>query len=280
MQSQLAGDAFKAKDFQDLVANYNVTTQELLRPLSIANPNSLFALLTQRHMTKHGLERCDYGQLVLAQRRHACRNPDAVYRAEMSMDEYLGAPPVADPLGIFDCVPVVAGANAILISAEDEVGRRAGTIKVKALQARHNFDQQHGDGLSTGLSQVAPRLYDQAGIRPADIDIVSVYDDYPVMSLVQLQDLQLVAPEALQSFLRESVPEGRIALNTSGGQLSVGQAGAAGGMHGLVESIRQLGGLCGSRQLARARTALVSGYGMVEYRYGMCANAVILEGVV
>lgn len=50
-------------------------------------------------------------------------------------------------------------------------------------------------------------------------------------------------------------------------------------MHGLVEAVRQLGGRCGERQLARARTALVSGYGMVEYRYGMCANATILEGL-
>jgi hypothetical protein len=50
-------------------------------------------------------------------------------------------------------------------------------------------------------------------------------------------------------------------------------------MHGLVEVVRQLGGQGGERQLAQARTALVSGYGMVEYRYGMCANAVILEGM-
>lgn len=275
----LAGDAFQASDFQDLVARYNRTTQELLRPLGIANPNALFALLTQRHMAREGLSRSDYGQLVLAQRRHAARNTQAVYRTEMSMDDYLNAPPVADPLGIYDCVPVVAGANAILVSHADEVARPAGCVRVRALQACHNHDGQQGDGLSTGLSRVAGRLFAQAGCSAGDIDLWSVYDDYPVMSLVQLQDLGLIGTGDLQRFLRETVPGDRIALNTSGGQLSVGQAGTAGGMHGLVEAIHQLGGRCGERQLARARTALVSGYGMVEYRYGMCANAAILEGL-
>lgn len=275
----LAGDAFQAADFQDLVANYNRTTQQWLRPLAIANPNTLFALLTQRHMAREGLSRSDYGQLVLAQRRHAARNPQAVYRTPMSMQDYLDAPPVADPLVVYDCVPVVAGANAILISHADEVARRAGCVRVRALQACHNPDQQQGDGLSTGLSRVAGRLFAQAGCGVGDIDLWSVYDDYPVMSLVQLQDLGLIPAGGLPHFLRQTVAEDRVALNTSGGQLSVGQAGTAGGMHGLVEAIRQLGGHCAQRQLARARTALVSGYGMVGYRYGMCANAAVLEGL-
>lgn len=275
----LAADAFQANDFQEMAANYNRTTQQWLRPLAIANPNSLFALLTQRHMARHGLTRRDYGELVTAQRRHAVRNPQAVYRTEMSMDDYLDAPQVASPLCIYDCVPVVAGANAILISHEDEVHAQGTRVRVRSMGSRHNVDHQAGDGLSTGLASIANRLYDNAGLRPQDIDLVSVYDDYPVMSLVQLQDLGLVSPETLQVFLRETVPAGRVAINTSGGQLSVGQAGAAGGMHGLVEAIRQLSGRCGDRQLQQARTALVSGYGMVQYRYGMCANATILEAM-
>lgn len=61
--------------------------------------------------------------------------------------------------------------------------------------------------------------------------------------------------------------------------MSAGQAGAAGGMHGLVEAVTQLQHGAGGRQVDRARLALVSGYGMVEYRYGMCGNAVVLESV-
>lgn len=275
----LAADVFQATDFQEMAANYNRSTQQLLRPLGIANPNSLFSLLTQRHMARHGLSRTDYGELVIAQRRHAARNPQAVHRKPMSMDEYLKAPLVAGPLGIYDCVPVVAGADAILVSHVDEASPRDRCVRVRAIGGRHNFDQHEGDGLSTGLSQIAGRLYESSGLTREDIDLVSVYDDYPVMSLVQLQDLGFIPPDGLLHFVRETVPSGRLAFNTSGGQLSVGQAGAAGGMHGLVEAVRQLGGRCGERQLPRARTALVSGYGMVEYRYGMCANAAVLESM-
>ena len=142
----LSADAFQPSDFSDLQANYNLTTRELMKPLGIATPNSLFAMATQKHMARNGLERSDYGQLVLAQRRHASRNPHAVYREPLSMDDYLQAAPVADPLVIYDCVPVVAGANAILLSHADEVSRTAGCVRVRALQGRHNFDQHQGDG--------------------------------------------------------------------------------------------------------------------------------------
>ncbi|MEP6720054.1 MAG: thiolase family protein [Variovorax sp.] len=273
----MSGDAFQPADFQALQDSYNVTTRDLLRPLGIANPNTLFALATQKHMQRHGLDRSDYGQLVLAQRRHAARNPGAVYRAPMTMADYLDAPAVATPLVVYDCVPVVAGANAILLSHANEVESRRGCVRVRAIRGLHNHDQHHGDGLQTGLAEVAPRLFSDAGLRPADLDVVSVYDDYPVMALVQLQDLGLVSDTSMQRFTRETIPEGRIALNTSGGQLSAGQAGTAGGMHGLTEAIRQLGGRCGDRQLPKARTAVVSGYGMVEYRYGLCAAATLLE---
>ena len=273
----LAGDAFQAGDFADLQANYNGSTRELLNPLGIATPNSLFALVTQRHMARHGLARRDYGELVLAQRRSAGRNPNAVYREALTMDQYLDAPKVAEPLVLLDCVPVVAGANAILLSHVSCVQRRAGCVALKSLAAAYNFDQQEGDGLATGLRGVAGALYARAGLSPGDIDLAAVYDDYPVMAVVQLEDLGLTGPRGPGHFLREVLPQGELAVNPSGGQLSAGQAGCAGGMHGLTEAIRQLGGRCGDRQLPAARRAVVSGYGMVEYRWGMCANAVILE---
>jgi acetyl-CoA acetyltransferase len=108
---------------------------------------------------------------------------------------------------------------------------------------------------------------------------VSVYDDYPSMIVAQLADLGFADRHGgLKALIHERIASGRLPVNPSGGQLSVGQAGAAGGMHGLVEAVTQLRGEAGERQVARARFAAVSGYGMVQYRYGMCANAVVLEG--
>jgi acetyl-CoA acetyltransferase len=111
------------------------------------------------------------------------------------------------------------------------------------------------------------------------MDITMVYDDYPAMALVQLTDLGYVGDRQLRSFIRDELASRRLPLNTSGGQLSAGQAGAAGGLHGLVEAVRQLRGEAAGRQVEGARLALVAGYGMVCYRYGACAGAVVLERV-
>jgi acetyl-CoA acetyltransferase len=274
----LSGDRFEAADFRQLVEHYNLTTRNYLRPLENGGPNSLFAMLTKRHARKHGLDARDYGALCVAQREWASMNPGAVYRTPLTLDDYLDAPRVADPLGRFDCVPVVCGANAVVVARADRIPDVAQTmpIQVRALQCCYNPDHQAGDGLQTGLATLAPALWSQAGMSAADIDVISVYDDYPVMTLIQLADLGF-APDGDLRALIARIASRDLPVNTSGGQLSAGQAGAAGGMHGLVEAIVQLQGGAGARQVCHARRALVSGYGMVQYRYGMCANAVVLE---
>lgn len=275
----LAGDHFGAEDFTRLVENYNQTTRDLLRPLGAASPNSLFAMLTSRHMESTGLTREDYGALVVAQRGWASQNPQAVYRSPLTLEQYLAAPIVATPLCRFDCVPVVDGANAIVVTRCDHAKARAGgTVGIKAMASLHNVDHQEGSGLRTGLACIADRLWDAAGFGPAEVDVASIYDDYPVMVLVQLADLGFFPQELARRYVHEQIATRRLALNTSGGQLSAGQAGTAGSLHGLVEAMAQLQGNAGARQVDKARRALVTGYGMVEYRHGMCATALVLEG--
>jgi acetyl-CoA acetyltransferase len=150
-------------------------------------------------------------------------------------------------------------------------------VRVSAFVAAFNHDGQEGTGLSTGLAPHREEFWDTAGFGPEEIDLACVYDDYPVMVLVQLSDLGLVEPGDERAFLNQRLGRDTWPLNPSGGQLSAGQAGAAGGMHGLVESVQHLLGHAGERQVVGARRALVTGYGMVLYRYGGCANAVALE---
>lgn len=269
-----AGDRMTKDAFHSLVAEYNQATRDYVTPTGMVGPNPMFSLLTQRHMSAHGLERADYGKLVLAQRRWASLNPDAVYRTPLTLEEYLSALPVAPPLHLLDCVPPVTGADAVVISQERGV-TGAPSVRVRGVTGVINHDLQSGDGLQTGLAETATNLWDTVGFGPADIDLVAAYDDYPVMVLVQLADMGFVSEGGLQPLI-DAISEGRLPVNTSGGQLSAGQAGAAGGMHGLVEVVRQLRGEAGQRQV-RARRALVTGYGMVTYTHGACANAAVLE---
>jgi acetyl-CoA acetyltransferase len=226
-------------------------------------------------MAAHGLRREDLGEVVIAQRAWAALNPDAVYREPLTLQQYLAAPLVADPLTLLDCVPVVAGADALVVTGESRSGRPS--VRVRALVARFNADDQAGDGLTTGLSEVAGGLWAAAAAGAADMDAVFVYDDYPAMALVQLADLGFAPEGDVRRLVAERLATRALPVNTSGGQLCCGQAGAAGGMHGLVEAVRQLRGEAGERQVEDARLAVVSGYGMVAYRYGAATNAVVLE---
>ncbi len=174
-------------------------------------------------------------------------------------------------------MPVVSGANALLLARGG--GGHAGAVGIRALTARYNHDHQEGDGWRTGLAGAAPALWRDAGRGPADIDVAAVYDDYPVMVLAQLVDLGFVADGELRRFIHDRLLPGTLPVNTGGGQLSGGQAGAAGGLQGVVEVVTQLRGEAGARQVAGARLGLASGYGMVQYRHGMCANAVVLEAL-
>jgi len=272
----VGGDCLVGDDFGDLAANFNRTARDYLSPLPTGGPNALFSFVTQAHMAAFGLDRQAYGRVAVAQRAWAGRNPAAIYRTPLTMEEYLQAPMVADPLCLYDCVPLAAGAEAIVMtSAQNRLGGDR-PLRIRSIGISFNHDHQEGDGLSTGLEEVATKLWEESGLGPAEIDVVSVYDDYPVMVLVQLEELGLIRNGDAAELLT-APGKGRPAVNTSGGMLSAGQAGAGGGLHGLVECIRQLRGERGDGQVAGARTAVASCSTIALYRYGGCAAGTVLD---
>jgi acetyl-CoA acetyltransferase len=274
----LGGDATGLAGYAKVAANFNTVTQKHLAPLGHGGPNGVYALVTSRQMKKYRLEKSDYGHIAIAQRAWAANNPFAVYRAPMTMAEYLAAPLVADPLSRYDCVPVVAGAQAIVVARPDRAPRGRPPVRVRAHRASFNYDNQEGDGLATGISTFARELWREAGVRPEDIDLASIYDDYPTMVLAQANDLGLVPGNDLAHFCRHIIAERHFPLNTHGGMLSAGQPGGpAGGLNGISEAVLQLQHRAGERQVKDARLAVVTGYGMTMYRYGGTAAAAILE---
>jgi len=271
-----AGDHLDRAAFRRLVEEYNRATADHLTPLGYAGPNALFAMVTQRWLAARGLDRAALGAVPVAQRAWASGNPGAVYRDPLTLEDYLASPFVAEPLTRYDCVPVVTGADAIVVTASPAGGRPH--VRVRAIAALHNPDHQQGDGFGEGFTDVASRLWPLAGVRPEDVGAAFLYDDYPVMVAVQAEELGIVPGGDVARWLQADVLEARWPLNTSGGQLSAGQAGAAGGMHGMVEAVRQLRGDATGRQ-ADVSLVLVAGYGMVLMRHGACHNAAVLERV-
>ncbi len=280
----IGGDT--ANSFADTAAAFSNFSMDAAFPYGAAGPNMPFSLITQQYMDRYGAQREDFGRIAIAQRYNANHFPRALLgHKTLTMAQYLDARSIAGPLHLFDCVLPCAGAEAFLMLSED----RARYLKLPwcrllAADELHNAHQDDDLPLRGGWTQYIDALYATAGIGPGDIDLLQTYDDYPVISMLQMEDLGFCNKGEAAALVRNtdlrfdaSGPETKkLPHNTSGGQLSVGQAGAAAGFLGLVESIRQLTLAASGRQVARAHHALVSGFGMINYDRGLCSAAAIL----
>jgi acetyl-CoA acetyltransferase len=275
----IAGDTNHVDSFRLTLANFSQFARDAVYPYGAGGPNASFAFLTAFYMRMHGATREDFGKLCVAQRANALKFPFALFKKPLTMEQYLSARPIAEPLHLFDCVMPCAGAEGFLVLSEEKAkasklpyARLLGTIE------RHNAFASDPVQMRAGWALERDDLYRQAGVNPQDIDFVETYDDYPVISLMQLEDLGFCGKGEGPAFVRKHsfTSDGSFPLNTSGGQLSVGQAGAAGGFLGMVEAIRQLTGEAGARQVKDAKRGLVSGFGMINYDRGLGSGAAIL----
>jgi acetyl-CoA acetyltransferase len=230
-------------------------------------------------MRKNGATREDFGHICVAQRRNGARFPLAVMRSLITMEEYLAARRISDPLGLLDCVMRVNGAEGFLVMSEERA--RALSLPFASVAGaieRHDGVSATAVQEAVGFNATRDGLYEQAGMAPEDMDFVQAYDDYPVIVLLQLEALGLCATGEGARFLRtrDLTVEGDLPLNTNGGMLAMGQAGAAGGFVGVTETLRQLTGEKLGGVVAGAKAGIVSCYGTVNYDRGLCSSAAIL----
>jgi len=275
----LAGDTNHVDSFRLTLANFSQFARDAVYPYGAGGPNASFAFLTAHYMRESGATREDFGKLCVAQRANALKFPHALFKKPLSMQEYLAARPIADPLHLFDCVMPCAGAEGFLVLSEERAkSLRLKYARIRGTIERHNAFPEDPIQVRGGWALDRDDLYAQAGASPADMDFVQTYDDYPVIVAMQLEDLGFCGKNAAPAFIRENTftHDGSIPHNTSGGQLSVGQAGAAGGFLGLVEAIRQLTGEAGARQVRDAKIGLVSGFGMINFDRGLGSGAAVL----
>jgi acetyl-CoA acetyltransferase len=275
----LAGDTNHVDSFRLTLANFSQFARDAVYPYGAGGPNASFAFLTAHYMRLYGAKREDFGKLCVAQRANSLKSSHALFKKPLTLDEYLNARPIAEPLHLFDCVMPCAGAEGFLVTSEERA-RSLGLpfVRLLATIERHNAFSSDPVQLRAGWALDREDLYAQAGCSPQDADFVQAYDDYPVVTLMQLEDLGFCAKGDGAAFVRKRsfTWDGDFPLNTSGGQLSAGQAGAAGGFLGMVEAIRQLTRQAPQRQVRDARIGLVSGFGMVNYDRGLGSGAAIL----
>ena len=278
----IGGDTAQPGSFRELAADFSSFSNRASYPYGGGGPNTPFALITRHYMDTYGARREDFGQLAVSQRYNAQHFGGALLgNKPLSMADYLDARCICTPLHLYDCVMPCAGGEGFLLMTEERARDLAlPFVSILAADERHNAFPEDPMQLRGGWPLFSDSLYAAAGLTPADIDLVQTYDDYPVISLLQLEGLGFCDPGGGPAFVRHTAltfDGGGLPHNTSGGQLSVGQAGAAAGYLGLVEAIRQLTGTATGNQVPGAEHAIVSGYGMINYDRGLCSAATVLR---
>jgi len=275
----LAGDTNHTHSFRLNLATFSQFARDAVYPYGSGGANASFAFLTAYYMRTYGANAEDFGKICVAQRANALKFPFALMKKPLTLDDYLSARPIAEPLRLYDCVMPCAGAEAFLVlrrGAAERLGLPY--ARILATIERHNAFPDDPIQYRGGWTLDRDELYAQACLGPQDVDVLATYDDYPVITLMQIEDLGFCKKGDGPNFLRREsfTAEGSFPLNTSGGLLSVGQAGAAGGFLGLVEIVRQVTGQQLGAKVQGARIGLASGFGMINYDRGLCSGAAVL----
>lgn len=239
--------------------------REWRSPFGALSPANWIALNASQYLHRYGATRELFGHIALNGRANATRNPAALYRDPMTMDDYLSARPITTPFGLYDCdVPCDASIAVVVSDASVAGDLPQPAVKIEAIGTqileRVSWDQ----GTLTHEPQVigqAAHLWTRTDLRPADVDVALLYDGFTFNAVSWLEGLGFCGFGEAQEWIDEGrriALDGELPVNPHGGQLSEGRT------HGfgfLYEAVVQLRHDAGERQVAAARTAVVTSGG-------------------
>jgi acetyl-CoA acetyltransferase len=245
-----------------------------LTPFGAPSATNWLALLAARHFHEHGTTREQLGQIALTCRANAGRNPKAIYREPLTLEEYLAARMISTPLCLYDCDVPVDGSTALIVSAADHAtAMPKPPVYVEAvgtrMRTRFSWDQ-HEDLASMAATGAAEHLWSRTGLTPRDVDIAELYDGFSILALAWIEALGFCKPGEGGSFIeggQRIALNGELPLNTNGGQLSAGRLHGFGFIH---EAVVQLRGDADGRQVRNAKVAAIGNGG------GPIAGAMLL----
>lgn len=233
----------------------------------LAGPGQTFALITQRYMHKYGIRREAFAEVVMASRSYAANRPQALRRKPLTLDEYMAAPMLADPLCKLDFCLETDGALAFIVTS----GERARDLRQRPVYiaaSAHGGERAWGRSFfwlnmpdehftSAGSAHTARRLYAQAEIAAKDIDVALIYDHFSPLVIMQLEDYGFCQRGQGGAFVESGAIRlgGAIPVNPHGGHLS--EAYVIGMTH-IHEAVEQLRGQA-INQVPNAQFALVTG---------------------
>ena len=235
-------------------------------PYSAATVN-MYAMVAMRHMHEFGTTSEQLAWIKVAASHHAQHNPDAMLREVVTVEDVLASPMIADPLHRLDCCVVSDGGGALVVT-RPEIAQSLKRPVVRVIGAGEAMTGQAGGRIDLTWSASAwsgAAAFEQAGVKPADVQYVSIYDSFTITVLMQLEDLGFCAKGAGGRFVADGgliSGSGRLPFNTDGGGLSNNHPGNRGGMTKVIEAVRQLRGEAHPAvQVKNCRLALANGTG-------------------
>jgi len=236
-------------------------------PFGAMSAANWIACQASHYFHRYGGGRETLGWIALNARANAARNPEAVYRDPLTMDDYLSARMVTTPFGLYDCDVPVDGSVAVVVSAvETAKDLRKPPVLVEAvgtqIMERLSWDQDTLTHLPQSLGPSA-HLWSRTGLRPEDVDVAELYDGFTFNTVSWLEALGFCEFGGARDFIDEGrgiALDGTLPLNTHGGQLSAGRTHGYGFVR---EAVLQLRGEAEGRQVPDARVAVVTAGGGV-----------------
>ena len=230
-------------------------------------PISSYALAAQRHMHDYGTTRENLADVALAARAWANLNPDAYARGPLAREEVLSSRMVSDPITRADCCLVTDGGAALVVTRADrarDLAEKPAYILGTGVAVSHRQIAAMPDLTTTAAVESGRRAYAMAGVGPAEIDHVMVYDAFTITTLLFLEDLGFCPKGEGGAFISSGAiaPGGSLPVNTNGGGLSCNHPGMY-GLFTIIEAVEQLRGHCGARQVEGAEIALAHANGGV-----------------
>jgi acetyl-CoA C-acetyltransferase len=235
-------------------------------PYGIVVANS-YAMVAARHMHEFGTTSEQLAWIKVAASHHAQHNPHALLKEVVTVKEVLDSPVIADPLHRLDCCVVTDGGGAVIV-AKPEIAKSLKRPVVNLIGAGESPKGQAGGKLSlttSGAAWSGPAAFAEAGVKPADIQYVSVYDSFTITVLMQLEDLGFCKKGEGGRFVADGnliSGSGKLPFNTDGGGLCNNHPANRGGMTKIIEAVRQLRGEAHPKvQVKNCGLALAQGTG-------------------
>jgi acetyl-CoA C-acetyltransferase/acetyl-CoA acyltransferase len=221
----------------------------------------VFALVARAHMAKYGTTEEQMAAVAVKNHRHGVLNPKAQFQKEITIEQVLRSALVADPLKLYDCCPFTDGGAAVVLASEEVARKSRRPVWVLGSAAASDYMLLHD---KRDLSRVpateraAAAAYSQAGLGPADVDVVELHDCFTIAEIVATEGLGLFEPGAggIAAEKGQTSLGGKVPVNPSGGLKAKGHPIGATGAAQVAEIVTQLRGEAGRRQVEGARTGL------------------------